>query len=50
MPITKGINHLGLAVLDLEQTAKFLLTAWGGVNQVEIQPIRALPFLTVTSD
>ena len=29
MPITKGVNHLGLAVLDLEQTAKFFVDALG---------------------
>lgn len=29
MPITKGINHLGLAVLDLEQTTKFFVDGLG---------------------
>jgi catechol 2,3-dioxygenase-like lactoylglutathione lyase family enzyme len=29
MPITKGINHLGLAVLDLEKTAKFFVDGLG---------------------
>jgi catechol 2,3-dioxygenase-like lactoylglutathione lyase family enzyme len=28
-PITRGINHLGLAVLDLEKTAKFFVDALG---------------------
>ena len=29
MPATKGINHLGLAVLDLGQTAKFFVDGLG---------------------
>ena len=29
MPITKGLNHLGLAVLDLEKTAKFFVDGLG---------------------
>jgi catechol 2,3-dioxygenase-like lactoylglutathione lyase family enzyme len=29
MPITKGINHLGLAVLDLDKTAKFFVDGLG---------------------
>jgi catechol 2,3-dioxygenase-like lactoylglutathione lyase family enzyme len=29
MPITKGVNHLGLAVLDLEKTAKFFVDGLG---------------------
>jgi catechol 2,3-dioxygenase-like lactoylglutathione lyase family enzyme len=29
MAITKGINHLGLAVLNLEQTAKFFVDGLG---------------------
>jgi len=29
MPSTKGINHLGLAVLDLAQTSKFFVDALG---------------------